>query len=175
MSIRVMLSGTLLLLSVVVTTALMSRLAVPGATPDLVLVSVLALALAGGSRWGLASGFAGGLLLDLAPPAVVPVGTNAFALCLVGAVAGRFARRPDRGVGLTLAIVGGAAVVTQVLRALLGLMARDGRVDGSSTLLLAVTGAAYAILLAPFVVPAVGGAFSRVARRGSVVVAGRRR
>jgi rod shape-determining protein MreD len=140
----------------------MARLPLPGATPDAVLVTVVAIALAGGVRWGAVAGFSAGILLDLAPPSIVPVGTNAFILCLLGAVAGRWARSSTRGVGVTLAIVAGAAAAAQILRALLGLMARDGRVDASATPLLLATGVAYAVILAPFVIPMVAAAFTRL-------------
>jgi rod shape-determining protein MreD len=175
MAIKALLSGTLLVLSLVVTTALLGRLPLPGATPDVVLVTVLAIALAGGVRWGATSGFAAGLLIDLAPPSIVPVGTNAFILCAVGAVAGRWARRPNRGVISTLLIVAGAAVAAQLLRAGLGLMARDGRVDASATPLLVVTGVAYAVILAPFIIPLVSGAFERLRTTTDLPRAGHRR
>jgi rod shape-determining protein MreD len=162
MAIKAFLSATLVLISVVITTALLARLPLPGATPDAVLVTVLAIALAGGLRWGATCGFAAGLLLDLAPPSIVPVGTNAFILCAIGAVAGRWARSPNRGVGLTLMIVAGAAIAAQILRAGLGLMARDGRVDATATPWLMVTGMAYAVILAPFVIPLVSAGFERL-------------
>jgi rod shape-determining protein MreD len=162
MAIKAVLSATLLVASVVVTTALLSRLPVPGATPDAVLVTVVAIALAGGVRWGAMAGFSVGVLLDLAPPSTVPVGTNAFVLCAVGALAGRWARSSTRGVGPTLMLVAGAAAASQGLRAVLGLMARDGRVDVTATPLLMVTGMAYAVILAPFVIPLVSAAFSRL-------------
>ena len=62
----------------------------PGATPDLVLLVVVALALADGPGFGCAVGFAGGLLLDLVPPADGTVGRWALVLTLVGWLAGMY-------------------------------------------------------------------------------------
>ena len=65
-----------------------SRLPLPGATPDLLLLVVVALALAYGPGFGLVCGFGAGLAADLVPPAdheVGPVGA--------GPDAGRLPRR----------------------------------------------------------------------------------
>jgi rod shape-determining protein MreD len=175
MALKALFTATVLLLSVVVTTALLSRLPLPGATPDAVLVAVIAIGLAGGVRWGLVAGFAGGLLLDLAPPAVTPIGTHALILCVLGAVSGRWSQRSQRGVGTTLLLVAGSAVAAQVLRAAMGLMVRDGRVDAVTTPLFALTGAAYAVILAPFLIPLVVFAFARLRSPGSGARHGSRR
>lgn len=155
-----------LLVATVLMTAVLSRWSLPGATPDSVLVVVVALALAGGPRMGVGAGFAGGLLLDVTPPAIVPVGTNAFALCLMGALVGRYARRSDRTVGMTLGIVASAAVGAQLLRALMGLISRDGRVDVVLTLGLGASAALYAVLLAPFLIPVVTSLYDKLPRTG---------
>jgi rod shape-determining protein MreD len=159
MALKSLASLLLLALSVVLTTTVFSQLALPGATPDAVLVTVVAIGLAGGVRWGAAAGFTGGLLMDLAPPAVVPIGSTAFVMCVVGAACGFWGLRPMRGVTTTLLLVAGSAILAQGLRALLGLMVRDGRVDIASTPELAITGALYAVVLAPFVIPIVAAMF----------------
>jgi hypothetical protein len=69
--LRVALSAAVVLTSLVVQLTVLSRLALPGATPDLVLVAVVGLALAGGPGSGLLTGAAAGLATDLVPPASV--------------------------------------------------------------------------------------------------------
>ena len=73
---------------------LMSRLPLPGATPDLLLLVVVALALAHGPGFGLVCGFAAGLAADLVPPADHEVGRWALVLTLVGYLAGWPGTRP---------------------------------------------------------------------------------
>lgn len=165
---RIAFSATTLALSALLMTALFSRWGLPGATPDPVLVTVVALAMAGGMRVGAVNGFAAGLLMDMIPPAVVPIGTNAFTLCVVGAAVGRFTRRNDRTVNTTLIAVASAAVGSQLLRAIMGVLARDGRVDLLDTPVFALSSAVYAVLLAPFIVPVLHAAYSKLPRNTSL-------
>ncbi len=62
-----------------------------GVVPDVVLLVVVVTALATDTRFGMLTGFAGGLLLDLAPPADHVAGRWALALLVVGYVVGRLA------------------------------------------------------------------------------------
>lgn len=167
---RILFSATTLSFSALLFTSVFSRWSLPGATPDPVLVTLVALAMAGGLRVGAVNGFAAGLLLDLIPPAVVPIGTNAFVLCVIGAAVGRFTRRNDRTVNTTLLAVAAAAVSAQVLRAIVGLVAQDGRVDLWGTPALALSGALYAVLLAPFVVPVMHAVYAKLPRTTSAAV-----
>src|SRR5215470_59928 len=69
---------------------IVNGLALPGGgTPDLVLLAVIALGMAGGPSCGLVVGFWAGLALDLAPPANQLIGQYALVLCLVGYWSGR--------------------------------------------------------------------------------------
>jgi len=67
---------------------LFARLPLPGATPDLVLLVVVGLALSHGPAFGLVLGFAAGLASDLVPPADHEIGRWAFVLTLLGYLAG---------------------------------------------------------------------------------------
>ena len=74
----------------------MDRIAFPGGTgPDLVLLAVAALALAGGPMTGSLIGFWAGLALDVAPPGSHFVGQNALVFCLIGYACGLVAGHPD--------------------------------------------------------------------------------
>lgn len=63
------LCASIIVLAVMVQLTLLSRLGLPGATPDLVVVSVVALALAYGPVAGAVVGFVAGLVLGFTPPA----------------------------------------------------------------------------------------------------------
>ncbi|MBO3750414.1 rod shape-determining protein MreD [Streptosporangiaceae bacterium NEAU-GS5] len=60
----------------------------PWGGPDLMVLAVVGVALARGPLWGAAYGFAGGLAVDLAPPADHTIGLSALAFCLTGFVCG---------------------------------------------------------------------------------------
>jgi hypothetical protein len=60
----------------------------PWGGPDLMVLAVVGVALARGPLWGAAYGFAGGLAVDLTPPADHTIGLSALALCLTGFACG---------------------------------------------------------------------------------------
>lgn len=107
-----------LVAAVLLQTAVMARLPLPGLPPDLVLLAVLGIALALGANTGAVAGFAGGLLVALAPPSVAPVGAQAIAFAVVGFVVGSRAggERLSRGeVAVMAAVAGGAVSATLLL------------------------------------------------------------
>ncbi len=152
----------LLTIAVVVEVTLLSRLGLPGATPDLVAVTVIALALALGSTRGAVAGFVAGVLLDLAPPATTPMGVNAVILMAVGYLAGYVVDARDRTVPVLLALVavsvGGVTLVTGIVDGVLGVDA----VDWNQLPVLTFTAAIYGAALAPAVLPAVSWLVRRV-------------
>lgn len=73
---RTLLSVALVVVALVIQVSVLARLHLPGAVPDLVLLTVLALALVYGHVGGALVGFGAGLLSDLAPPPTTrPAGT----------------------------------------------------------------------------------------------------
>ena len=79
-----------LFVAVAVQLTVVNRLPLPGGTaPDLVLLLVAAVAVSTGPMTGLLTGFAGGLALDIAPPATHSAGEYALIFCLVGYFAAR--------------------------------------------------------------------------------------
>ncbi|MCU0266132.1 MAG: rod shape-determining protein MreD [Actinomycetia bacterium] len=152
---RVLLATVLLGTAVVLQTVVLSRLPLPGATPDLVLLVVVGLALVQGPVSGLLTGFAGGLLLDLVPPADGAVGRWALVLCLAGLVAGRYADAVERSTILPLVVVAGLAAGSLLLYAGLGWLLGDPRVTLAAVARTLPTAVLYDVLLTPFVVPAV--------------------
>ena len=85
----------LLLAAVVVQLTVVNRLPLPAAAPDLVLLAVTAIAVCTSPLAGTLAGFAGGLALDVAPPASHYAGEYALIFCLAGYGAARAGRAPS--------------------------------------------------------------------------------
>ncbi len=165
---RTVLAGVLLVVAAIVQVSVLSRLPLPGATPDLVLLVVIGLALAAGPTSGAVSGFFGGLLLDAMPPADGALGRWALVLCLAGWAAGRMQDAAERSAFVPLLIVAVLAPATLLAYAGLGLMLGDPRVTAEAVVASLPAATLYDVLLAPFVVPLVGGLCRRVEPRSPV-------
>ncbi|MFG1806072.1 rod shape-determining protein MreD [Streptomyces sp. NPDC049040] len=154
---RILLPTVLVILAMVAQVSVLARLHLPGAVPDLLLLTVLGLAISYGHVAGCLIGFFAGLLADLAPPADHAVGRYALVLCVIGYVAGLF--KPESGRLRTAAapmlVVIGAAVGTTVLYAAVGSLVGDTAGAHVGLGKLVFTATVYDLLLAPFVVPLV--------------------
>ncbi|MFE0134782.1 rod shape-determining protein MreD [Streptomyces sp. NPDC059037] len=152
---RILLSGTLVVVALVIQVSVLARLQLPGAVPDLVLLTVLGFALVYGHVGGALIGFGAGLLSDLAPPADHAAGRYALVLCVVGYLAGLAKPETGRLRSATgpLVVVVGAAIGSTLLYAGVGALVGDtaARHVGLGGLLF--TAALYDLLLAPFTVP----------------------
>ncbi|MFI5616646.1 rod shape-determining protein MreD [Streptomyces sp. NPDC051567] len=152
---RIVLSATLVVVALVVQVTVLGRLQLPGAVPDLLLLTVVALALVYGHTGGALIGFGAGLLADLAPPADHAAGRYALVLCLIGYAAGLV--RPDNGRfrsawGPMLTVVA-AAIGSTLLYASVGALVGDTAVRDVGLAGLLFTATLYDLLLAPFTVP----------------------
>jgi rod shape-determining protein MreD len=154
---RAVLGAVLVLLALVVQVSVLGRLQLPGATPDLLLLVVVGLALVWGPGAGCLTGFAAGLLADLAPPSDHAIGRYALVLCLMGYAAGLMRAEPgrQRSVLVPLLVVAGAAVVSTVLYAAVGALVGDTAARHVGLTGLVFSAFLYDLLLAPFVVPVV--------------------
>ncbi|GGV12592.1 rod shape-determining protein MreD [Streptomyces griseoflavus] len=154
---RILLSSALIVVALVVQVSVLARLHLPGAVPDLLLLTVLGLALVYGHVGGALVGFGAGLLADLAPPADHAAGRYALVLCVIGYLAGLV--KPESGQVRSatgpMVVVVAAAVGSTLLYAGVGALVGDtaARHVGLGSLLF--TAALYDLLLAPFVVPGV--------------------
>ncbi|MCF6525335.1 rod shape-determining protein MreD [Streptomyces sp. JJ36] len=154
---RILLSTLLVLLALIVQVSVLARLQLPGAVPDLLLLTVLGLAMVYGHTGGALIGFAAGLLADVAPPADHAVGRYALVLCLVGYAAGL--TKPDTGqhrsATVPMLVVASGAIGSTLLYAGVGALVGDTAVRhvGLAGMLLSAT--LYDLLLAPFTVPLV--------------------
>jgi rod shape-determining protein MreD len=154
---RIVLSAFLVVIAMVAQVSVLARLHLPGAVPDLLLLTVLGLALAYGHVGGSLVGFFAGLLADIAPPADHAVGRYALVLCVVGYAAGL--ARPESGqlrtaAGPMLAVIA-AAVTTTLMYAGVGSLVGDTAGAHVGLGKLVFTATVYDLLLAPFVVPVV--------------------
>lgn len=154
---------SVLLLALVVQVSVLPHVAFRGVVPDLVLLVVVGIGLRHGSEAAMSLGFAGGLLLDLVPPADHVAGRWALALLVVGYVAGRLSSttpttpttvRSARW-SVLLATVAACSFVGTSLFELTGLVLRDPLVDVPALLGTVVVALVSDVLLGALVVPLV--------------------
>ena len=162
---RAVIAVVVVAVTVVLQLTVVDRIAFPGgAGPDLVLLVVAALALAGGPMAGVLTGFLAGLALDVAPPGSHLVGQNALVFCLVGYACGLLAddASGDAEQGHTalfeIVVTAAGAVFGEALLALLGVMLSDPRVTWPAITNVLPAAVAYDVLLCPFVLYAVAAA-----------------
>ncbi|MCX5437314.1 rod shape-determining protein MreD [Streptomyces sp. NBC_00056] len=152
---RLLLSTTLVIVALVVQVCVLARLQLPGAVPDLVLLTVVGLALVYGHVGGAFIGFGAGLLADLAPPADHAAGRYALVLCVVGYLVGL--AKPDNGQLRSafgpMVVVVAAAIGSTLLYAGVGALVGDTSARHVGIASLLFTAALYDLLLAPFTVP----------------------
>jgi len=158
---------TALTIALVVTALLleltaMPLLHLPGATPDILTVTVVALGLVGGPVRGAATGMAAGLALDLVTPADGVVGLTAVVLVVVGYLAGLLGGDQDRSPFTTVTLAGLLAGGATLAFALIGGLVADPRISWDRVPGLVLTQTAYAVVLAAFVVPGVAWLWRRV-------------
>ncbi|MEV8307805.1 rod shape-determining protein MreD [Streptomyces flavidovirens] len=154
---RMLLSTTLVIVALVVQVTVLARLQLPGAVPDLMLLTVLGLAFVYGNTSGALIGFGAGLLADLAPPADHAAGRYALVLCVIGYLAGL--AKPESGqlrsATAPMVAVVVAAIGSTLLYAGVGALVGDTAARHVGIVNLLLTSALYDLLLAPFVVPVV--------------------
>ncbi|MFF9620281.1 rod shape-determining protein MreD [Streptomyces griseosporeus] len=154
---RILLSTALVVVALVVQVSVLARLHLPGAVPDLLLLTVLGLAMVYGHVGGALVGFGAGLLADLAPPADHAAGRYALVLCVIGYLAGLI--KPETGqvksaTGPMVTVVA-AAIGSTLLYAGVGALVGDTAARHVGLPSLLFTAALYDLLLAPFVVPGI--------------------
>lgn len=148
--------GSAIFLAVILELTLLSRLGLPGATPDLVVVTIVALALAYGPLPGAIAGFSAGILIGLTPPFDGVLGVQAILLTIVGLVTGAVVDPRDRSVPVIMGMVGLSCGGVVLLNALFLAVLNSARVVWDIVPGLALTSALYGLLLAPLVVPGIG-------------------
>ncbi|MEW2292532.1 rod shape-determining protein MreD [Streptomyces sp. NPDC006743] len=154
---RILLSTVLVVVALVIQVSVLARLHLPGAVPDLLLLTVLGLAMVYGHVGGCLVGFGAGLLADLAPPADHAAGRYALVLCVIGYLAGLI--KPETGQVRSatgpMAVVVAAAIGSTLLYAGVGALVGDTAARHVGLPGLLISAAVYDLLLAPFVVPGI--------------------
>lgn len=184
---RGLISAVVVAVAIVLQLAVADRIPFPGgAGPDLVLLTVAALALATGSMAGSVTGFFAGLALDVAPPAGHLVGEDALVFCLIGYSCGLLAGRPssdgrqdqEHSALFEIVVTAAGAACGEVMAAGLGVMLSDPRVTWAAIKHVLPAAIAYDLLLSPFVLFAVAallGMADAMIPRGNPSMAGQAR
>ena len=150
--LRLVTACAMVVSALVLEVTVLSQLPLPGATPDLVLVVVVALAIGYGPRFGAVAGFSAGLAADLMPPADSAAGRWALVLGLVGYVAGTTGTRMRRSALLPVLLVAGASVASVAGYAATGVLAGESAVSWGVVNRLIPSAVLYAVVLSPFIV-----------------------
>jgi rod shape-determining protein MreD len=158
--VRGLIGAAVVAVAVALQLAVADRIIFPGGTgPDLVLLTVAALALATGPMAGAVLGFCGGLALDVAPPAGHLVGQDALVFCLIGYACGLLASGPgaeglpdqEHSALFELGVTAVGAVCGEAMTAGLGVMLSDPRVSWLAVKHVLPVAVGYDLLLSPFV------------------------
>jgi len=142
--------------------SIVNRMPFPGAPPDLLVLSVVSVALARGADLGLVFGFATGLVADLAPPADHTLGRLALAYALAGYVGGTLSDDAARSAFLPIAVVGLGAVIAEGTFAVVGALLGDERITATALAHNVPSSVLYDVVLAPFVIPLIGAVCHRL-------------
>jgi rod shape-determining protein MreD len=164
-AIRALVLTGVLLLAVILQVAVFSAFSLNGVVPNVALLVVVAAALVRGPEFAAALGLAGGLAIDLAPPADHVAGRWALALVVVGYLAGRV--RNDAGtsaLGAMLTVAACSFVGTSIF-ALSGMLLEDPAIPVGEALTVIPRAVLYDVLVTPFVLPLVMRLFRRLQPR----------
>ena len=160
--LRTALTVALVVTAVLLELTALPLLHLPGATPDIVTVTVIALGFVGGPVRGAATGLFAGLLVDLVTPADGVLGLTALVLVVIGYFAGLLGGDRDRSPFLTVAVAGLLAGAATLAFALVGGLVADPRITWDRVPGLVLTQTLYAVFLAAFLVPGIAALWRRV-------------
>ena len=146
------LGAAVVLTALLVQSAVLPR--VPGPTPELLLLVVLAFALAEGPASGAGTGFVAGFLVDVGSDQ--ELGRMALAYALAGYLAGVVRTGPDRSRLASLGAVAAGAMLAVTAYAVEGVLLSDPRTTFTAWVGALAATVAGCVLLAPLVVPTVG-------------------
>lgn len=142
----------------VVQGTLVARAPLPGGGPNLVLVVLVGIALAGGASAGMAAGFGAGMFVDLL--SAHPVGVLALCFGSVGFLVGLLDTSSERSIFWPVAVTAVAAAGSSLAYAAIMSLLRSG--STSLTLGELPVTVLYDVLLTPFVVPVVAAVSRRL-------------
>jgi rod shape-determining protein MreD len=150
-----------ILFAVILQVAVFNLFSVNGVVPNLVLLVVVAAAIARGPQFGAVVGFAGGMLLDLAPPAEHVAGRWALALVLVAILAGRVRSDARRSPLAGLATVAVCSFIATSVFALSGAVLGDHALPVGEMVQVIAIALLWDVVVAPLLLPGLMGLFER--------------
>lgn len=143
-------------------TVVLSRIGLPGGTPDLLVLAVIAVGLAAGPNYGAVVGFGAGLLADILPPDLTTLGTTAMILAVVGYFVGSIDDPRGLAPAQLLGLVAGSALFASVTQMLLAWLFADRTLDLAGAAVVVLASTAYTAVLGMVLVPAVVTGLRRV-------------
>ncbi|MDX6199768.1 MAG: hypothetical protein QOJ79_2919 [Actinomycetota bacterium] len=157
---RFLLAAATVLTALLVQDTVITTLPLPGAAPDLLLVLVVAYALVDGPLSAMTLGFVAGLLADSL--ADHQLGRLALVYAVVGCATGFIEDDTERSILLPFAAVAVGAAGAVVLFAAEGMLLGDPRITVHAVGRSLLSSVPYAVVLTPFVVPALSALARRV-------------
>ena len=151
--VRPLVLAVTMVVAVVLQVTLLPSLALDGVVPDLALLVVVAAALVRGPQLACLLGFAGGLVLDLAPPADHVAGRWALALVVVGYLAGKVRADARTSVVGALVTVAACSFVGTSVYAFSGMLLADPAIPAAQALRVIPVSVLYDLLVTPLVLP----------------------
>jgi rod shape-determining protein MreD len=157
---RFLLAAATVLTALLLQDTVVTKLPLPGAAPDLLLVLVVAYALIEGPLSGMTTGFIAGLLADSL--ADHQLGRLALVYAVMGYATGFIEDDTERSILLPFVAVGAGAAGAVLLFAGEGMLLGDPRVTLHAVGRSLVSSVPYAVVLTPFVVPVLSALVRRV-------------
>ncbi|MCU1590983.1 MAG: rod shape-determining protein MreD [Frankiales bacterium] len=157
---RFLLGAATVLTGLLLQDTVISKLPLPGAAPDLLLVVVIAYSLVEGPLSGMTTGFVAGLLADSLSDH--PLGRLALVYAVVGYATGFIEDDTERSTLLPFAAVGAGALGAVLVFAAEGMLLGDPRVTVHAVGRSLVSSVPYAVVLTPFVVPVLSALVRRI-------------
>jgi rod shape-determining protein MreD len=157
---RFLLGAASVLTALLLQVAVIGRIPLPGAAPDLLLVLVVAFALAEGPTAGMVTGFTAGMLADAL--SVHEIGRLALAYAVAGYVTGLLQDDTERSTLLPFGAVLLGALASLGAFSAEGILLADKHITLYSVIRAAISSVPYDVVLTPFVVPVVSGLVRRL-------------
>jgi rod shape-determining protein MreD len=152
-ALRILLYAAVVVFAIALQVGPFAELSIHGATPDLLLLVVVAVGLTLGPERAALVGFVGGLALDLAPPADHIAGRWALALVVVGYLVGLVRDDARQGTVSTIIAVAAASFIGTSMFALSGLILDEPGVTVSRVLEVIPFAVLYDVALTPLLLP----------------------
>jgi rod shape-determining protein MreD len=157
---RFFLGAATVLTALLLQVTVLTRLPLPGAAPDLLLVLVVSYALVEGPLSGMTTGFVAGVLADTLSDHAL--GRLALAYALVGYLTGFVEDETDRSTLVPFLAAAAGALVAVLVYSVEGILLGDQRMTLHAIGRSLVSSVPYAVVLTPFVLPAVAALVRRV-------------